>query len=91
MLTVKESGLSILDIGKLENRSLKSKRFKPGYIRHSTWVAKLISGKEFLTKYNYYHVIGTSLHSWGLRGNKEFFYKIMALYPIHSHSKFTSL
>lgn len=85
MLTVKESGLSISDIDKLKNRLLKTKRFKPGYIRHSAWVSELISGKEFLTKFNYYHVISTFLHSWGLRGNKEFFYKTMALYPMNSH------
>jgi len=85
MRTVKEIGLSILDIGKLKNRLLKSKRFKPGHIRHSTLVSKVISGKEFLTKFNYYHVISTCLHSWGLHGNKVFFYKIMALYHINSH------
>lgn len=54
--------------------------FKPRYVRHSTWVSKLISGKEFLTKFNYYHVIGAFLHSWGSCGNKDYFYKIMALF-----------
>lgn len=41
----------------------------------TTWESKLISGKEFLTKFNSYHVINTFLHSWGVCGNKELFYK----------------